>query len=64
MVKNAYQMARIEWTPIADFDHNQGTFKAGTKVMGIPYSSTKEILLVCLSISFESETVNNPGQSI
>lgn len=67
MVKNAYQMARIEWTPIADFDHNQGTFKAGTKVMGIPYSSTKEIFTyVPQYVSFESymTAVNNPRSNL
>lgn len=54
-IKRAAQLAMIQWTPLANVPNNQGEFIAKEPVMGIPYSSVKEIsTYVGLDVSFHT----------
>lgn len=43
VLRRASQMAMIKWTPIRPVPHNLGFFDANSTVIGIPYSSVKQI---------------------
>lgn len=63
MVRNAYQMSHLKWTPTSDVAHNNGNFPGGEEALGLPYSSAKEIYTyVPQYVSFETfmTAVHNP----
>lgn len=63
VLKRAQQLSLISWTPIYDIPNNLGAFSAGIKVIGIPYSSVKELdKFVGLDVSFKTfmTAVHNP----
>ena len=43
VLRRASQLATIRWTPMGEVPFIGGFFSAGTTVIGIPYSSTKQI---------------------
>ena len=63
VLRRASQLATIRWTPMGEVPFNGGFFSAGTTVVGIPYSSTKQInKYVGLDISLHTymTAVHNP----
>ncbi len=63
VLRRATQMATIQWTPINNVPWNRGKFQPGSTVVGIPYSSTKQInKYVGLDVSFHTfmTAVHNP----
>ncbi len=63
VLKRAAQLAKIQWTPISDIPNNVDVFQAGKTVVGIPYSSTKQInKYIGLDVSFHTfmTAVHNP----
>ncbi len=63
VLKRAQQLSGISWTPIYDIPNNLGAFKAGINVVGIPYSSVKELdKFVGIDVSFKTfmTAVHNP----
>lgn len=63
VLRRASQLANITWTPILDVPGNAGAYPAGIEVLGIPYSSTKQIdKYVGLDVSFHTfmTAVHNP----
>ena len=63
VLRRAAQLSTIQWTPLDKVPWNRGTFPAGTKVVGIPYSSTKQInKYVGLDVSIHTfmTAVHNP----
>ncbi len=63
VLRRATQMATIQWTPIHNVPWNRGEFLSGSTMVGIPYSSTKQInKYVGLDVSFHSfmTAVHNP----
>lgn len=63
VLRRATQMATIQWTPINSVPWNRGVFLPGSTVVGIPYSSTKQInKYVGLDVSFHTfmTAVHNP----
>ena len=63
VLRRASQLANITWTPILDVPGNAGAYPAGIEVLGIPYSSTKQIdKYVGQDVSFHTfmTAVHNP----
>jgi hypothetical protein len=63
VLRRATQMATIQWTPINSVPWNRGEFLPGSTVVGIPYSSTKQVnKYVGLDVSFHTfmTAVHNP----
>lgn len=63
VLKRALQIATISWTPVDVVPHNFGFFSAGVEMIGIPYSSVKEMdKFVGLDVSFKTfmTAVHNP----
>ncbi len=63
VLRRASQLANITWTPVLDIPGNSGVYPAGIEVLGIPYSSTKQIdKYVGLDVSFHTfmTAVHNP----
>ena len=63
VLRRATQMATIQWTPVHSVPWNRGEFLSGSTVVGIPYSSTKQInKYVGLDVSFHTfmTAVHNP----
>jgi len=63
VLRRATQMATIQWTPVNNVPWNRGKFLSGSTVIGIPYSSTKQInKYVGLDVSFHTfmTAVHNP----
>ena len=55
VLRRASQLANITWTPILDVPGNEGVYPAGIEVLGIPYSSTKQIdKYVGLDVTFHT----------
>ena len=68
IVRRAYQLTEIEWTPVADVVgwKNKFTFKAGTTYKGIPYSQPLKGKYVPDKASLEEfmEAVNDPNSQL
>ena len=67
MRKKAWQLAKIEWTPLKDMPNKVGFYTAGKKYVGLPYSSVKEMdKFVGLEVSFHTfmTAVHNPRSII
>lgn len=63
VLRRASQLANITWTPILDVPGNAGVYPAGIEVIGISYSSTKQIdKYVGQDVSFHTfmTAVHNP----
>lgn len=63
VLRRATQLATILWTPLCDVPCNNGFFDANTQVVGIPYSSTKQInkyLGLDVSLHTFMTAVHNP----
>jgi hypothetical protein len=63
VLRRASQMSTIQWTPLNNVPWNSGVFLPGTIIVGIPYSSTKQInKYVGLDVSFHTfmTAVHNP----
>ena len=63
VLRRASQLANIIWTPILDVPGNAGVYPAGIEVLGIPYSSTKQInKYVGLDVTFHTfmTALHNP----
>lgn len=63
ILRRATQLSTIRWTPKNKVPWNRGVFPLGTTVVGIPYSSTKQInKYVGLDVSIHTfmTAVNNP----
>ena len=68
IVRRAYQMTEIEWTPVADVTgwKDKFTFKAGTTYKGLPYSQPLKGKYVPYKASLEDflEAVEDPGSQL
>ena len=63
VLRRATQLSTIRWTPINNVPWNRDVFPSGSTVIGIPYSSTKQIdKYVGLDVSFHTfmTAVQNP----
>ena len=63
VLRRATQLANITWTPLLDVPGNAGVYPAFSEVLGIPYSSTKQInKYVGQDVSFHTfmTAVHNP----
>lgn len=63
VLRRATQLAAIRWSPLLDVPNNHGYFAADSWVIGIPYSSTKQInKYVGFDVSFHTfmTAVHNP----
>ena len=63
VLRRASQMATIKWTPLGNVPWNRGVFLSGSIVVGIPYSSTKQInKYIGLDVSIHTfmTAVHNP----
>ena len=63
VLRRAAQLSTIRWTPVGNVPWNRGVFPSGSTVVGIPYSSTKQIKkYVGLDVSFHTfmTAVHNP----
>lgn len=63
VLRRATQLSTIRWTPKNKVPWNRGVFPSGSTVVGIPYSSTKQInKYVGLDVSIHTfmTAVNNP----
>ncbi len=62
-LKRAQQISQIRWVPLNNVPNNKGYYLAGEEVVGMPYSSVKELdKFVGLDVSFETfmTAVHNP----
>ena len=68
IVRRAYQLTEIQWTPLADVTGWKGkfTYKAGTTYKGIPYSQPLKGKYVPDKASLETfmEAVNDPNSQL
>lgn len=63
ILRRAYQLSKIQWIPLLAIPNNIGCFSANETVLGIPYSSTKELnKCVGFDVSFHTfmTAVHNP----
>ena len=67
MRKKAWQLARIQWTPLRDMPNKVSYYTAGKGYVGLPYSSVKEMdKFVGMEVSFHTfmTAVHNPRSII
>ncbi len=67
VLRRATQLSTIRWTPISNVPWNQGVFPSGSTLVGIPYSSTKQVnKYVGLDVSLHTfmTAVHNPRSVI
>ena len=63
VLRRATQLATIQWIPLNNVPYNSGFFKADSLVVGVPYSSTKQInKCIGFDVSFHTfmTAVHNP----